>query len=136
MKNITEMLTATETTTAPVDKTTVSGPTVVETDESTPRTIYIFKFNYVDSELIVKYDEVNGRKGLHAKAHPALKVKPYMKQNITAEIVEDPSGYLLLTPCPTKKEIAEYEANKPQPKAEPEKNKLTKAQLAYLASFR
>ncbi len=132
MKNITEMLTATETTaTAPVATAEVAQP-----DASTPRTIYIFKFDYINSELIIKYDEVDGRKGLHAKAHPALKVKPYMKQDITAEIVEDPSGYLLLTPCPTKKEIAEYEANKPQPKTEPVKKKLTKAQLAYLASFR
>ena len=130
MKNITEMLTATETTTAPVATAEVVQPT-----EAIVRTIRIFKFEYVKSELIVKYDEVNGRNGIRAKAHPALKVKPYMGQDVTAVVVEDKSGYKLLTPCPTKQEIAEYEANKPQPKAEPEKKKLTKAQLAYLASF-
>lgn len=130
MKKLTEMLTNTTETT--------SAPAVTEQPaEAVVRTINIYYFEYSEGKLIVKYNR-DGRK-YHATAHPALKVAPLMKKDVEAVIYEHKDGFKLLTPCPTKTEIAEYNAKQQEylakQTAEPEKKKLTKTQLAYLASF-
>ena len=130
MKKLTEMLTNTTETTS----TTEVKEQLVE---AVVRTINIYYFEYSEGKLIVKYNR-DGRK-YRATAHPALKVAPLMKKDVEAVIYEHKDGFKLLTPCPTKTEIAEYNAKQQEylakQTAEPEKKKLTKTQLAYLASF-
>lgn len=109
----------------------------VEATEKEPeaivRVINIYHFGFNDEgQLTIDYNIVGGGKGF-CRAHPALKVKPIMHQEITAYLDENPKGFKLLYPAPTKAEIAEYEARKNPPK--PETIKLTAEMRAYLASF-
>ena len=101
--------------------------------EAIVRIINIYHFDTdEEGKLTIDYNIVGGGKGF-CKAHPALKVKPIMHQEITAYLDENPKGFKLLYPAPTKAEIAEYEAKKNPPK--PETVELTPEMLAYLASF-
>lgn len=131
MKKLTEMLTNTTETT--------SAPAVTEQPaEAVVRTINIYYFEYSEGKLIVKYNR-DGRK-YHATAHPALKVAPLMHKDIVAEIYEPSTGFQLISPCPTKTEIAKYDAKQKayiaKKAEEPKKTQLTDAKKAYLASFR
>ena len=132
---INEMLNELE---APVKENNAPAKEVAQKEEATVRIINIYSFSYKeDDKLVINYETSDGVKNF-CRAHPALKVKPIMHQDIQAMLDENPDGFKLLYPAPTKAEIAEYEAEKARrnaPKPEVKKIELTPEMKAYLASF-
>jgi hypothetical protein len=132
---INEMLNELE---APVKENNAPAKEVAKKkEEGTPRIINIYHFSYKeDGKLIIDYETSDGK--AFCRAHPALKVKPIMHQNIQAILDENPNGFKLIYPAPTNAEIAEYEAEKARrnaPKPEVKKIELTPEMIAYRDSF-
>jgi hypothetical protein len=109
-----------------------------EPELGTVHVIRIYKFGYdTEGNFVIRFTE-NGTRGF-AIAHPALRVSPLMKTDITAVISEKPwneGGWELVCPRPTPEQIAEYNAKRAQVTVERTKVELTPEDQAYLASFR
>ena len=121
---------------APVKENNAPAKAVAQETEGTPRIINIYSFSHKDGKLVINYETSEGK--AFCRCHPAMKVKPLMHQDIQAIVYEDPKGYQLIYPAPTKAEITEYEtkmAMRNAPKPEVKKIKLTPEMKAYLASF-
>lgn len=113
------------------------APTKEGASTGTPVIIDIYNFKIEDGYIKIFFNELSGkcRSGMHAKAHPALQVKPHMHQNLNAIIdYEADDGYKLCYPIPTvEQRIAYKQAPVRQP--EPAKVALTAEQMDAYAEF-
>lgn len=121
----------------------LTTPATAQTQEATaleygtPVTIYIYSFDVKEGYVDVHFNELSGkcRTSVHAKAHPALQVKPHMHKELQAVIdYDDPKGWKMLDPLPTSEQRASYR-KATAPKPEPVKVALTAEQIEASKEF-